>query len=76
MRDLDRVADCHASGTVRAVAWAVKGTHDLTLCGHHVGRMRAALEAEGWTIIPMAANKAGTGVGTEATGQHFALETP
>jgi microcystin degradation protein MlrC len=71
--NLDRQADCHASGTVRAVAWAVKGIHDLTLCGHHVGRMRRALEDQGWTIIPMVATKATAGTGTESTGAHHAL---
>ena len=71
--NVDRQADCHASGMVKAAAWAVKGTHDLTLCGHHVGRIRATLEAEGWTIIPMVANKTSSGVGTESTGIHHAL---
>ena len=70
----DRQADCHASGMVKAAAWAVKGASDLTLCGHHVGKLRAALEAKGWTIVPMTVTKAGTGVGTEATGAHYALE--
>ena len=73
--NLDRQADCHASGTVRAVAWAVKGTHDLTLCGHCVGKNRKALEGKDWTIIAMTTTKAGHGVGTESTGVHFALES-
>ena len=70
----DSIADCHASGTVRAVAWAIKGSADLTLCGHCVGTNRQALEAKGWKIIPMTIPKAGAGVGTESTGAHFALE--
>ena len=72
--NVDRQADCHASGTVRAAAWAVNEHRDITLCGHCVGRHRAALEAQGWTVIPMTTTKAGTGVGTEATGAHYALE--
>jgi hypothetical protein len=74
--DLDRQADCHASGTVRTAAFAVKEHRELTLCGHCVGVQRRALEAEGWVIIPAHTPTPGTGIGTEATGQHFALEAP
>lgn len=71
--NVDRQADCHASGTVRAAAWAVNEHRDLTLCAHHVGKLRAALEAQGWTVIPMTTTKATAGVGTESTGIHHAL---
>jgi hypothetical protein len=69
----DREADCHASGTVKAAAWAVLEHRDITLCGHCVGRHRARLQDQGWTIIPMTVTKPAAGVGTEATGQHYAL---
>ena len=74
--NVDRQADCHASGTVRAAAWAINEHRDLTLCAHHVGKLRTALEAQGWTIVPMTIHHKAEGVGTESTGQHFALETP
>lgn len=74
MANVDRQADCHASGMVKAAAWAVKGNRDLTLCGHHVGRLRRSLEDQGWTIIAMTIPRQGTGVGTESTGAHYALE--
>ena len=70
----DSTADCHASGTVRAAAWAVNEHRDITLCGHCVGVHRAHLAATGWTVIPMTATKTGAGVGTESTGVHYALE--
>ena len=76
MANLDRYADCHASGTVRAAALVINEHRELTLCGHHVGKMRNALDAAGWVIIPIGDTSTTTGVGTEATGQHFALEAP
>ena len=72
--NVDRQADCHASGTVRAAAWAVLEHRDLTLCGHCVGKHRARLEAQGWTIVPMTIHRKAEGVGTESTGRHYALE--
>ena len=74
MANLDRQADCHASGTVRAAAFAVKEHRELTLCGHCVNRHRDKLAS--WVIIPIGDTSTTTGVGTEATGQHFALEAP
>ena len=74
MANLDRYADCHASGTVRAAAFAVKEHRELTLCGHHVHVLREQIEAQGWTIIPTGVTKnEKPGVGTEATPAHFAL---
>ena len=70
--DPDRSADCHASGSVPTAAFFVRGGQDMTFCAHHVTPNRARLEAAGWELIPVQ-HTAGTGVGTEATGQHHSL---
>lgn len=70
----DRVADCHASGTVRTAAWAVNEQRELALCGHCTGRHRDALTDQGWVIVPADTFAPAKGVGTEATPAHYALE--
>ena len=70
----DLYADCHASGTVRIVAWAANERTEIGLCGHCLNRHRSRLEADGWLIIPFGAVNTTPGVGTESTGQHFALD--
>ena len=72
----DYVADCHASGTVRTAAFAINEMRELALCGHCVGRNRQALTDAGWIIVPFGQLATTPGVGTEATGQHYALEAP
>ena len=71
--DPDRSADCHASGSVPTAAFLVKGAREITVCGHHLAKSVGRLVDTGWEIIPVK-RVTGTGVGTEATGQHYAME--
>jgi len=71
--DLDRSADCHASGAVPTAAFIVKDSRVVSVCGHHLARSLNRLVDEGWDIIPVA-RTASAGVGTESTGQHYSLE--
>jgi len=70
MGDLTRMADCHASGTVRPAFYAVKGMNDLRLCGHCTTQLAPELVRQGWTLDPIT-HRPGVGVGTEATPAHF-----
>jgi len=46
--------ECDRCGLhVRAAIAAVNGTLELTLCGHHAARNKDALEAQGFTLIPL-----------------------
>lgn len=69
---IDRRADCHASGAVMLAAYITKGNAEFSLCGHHLARHRARLEAEGWTVMGMTRTVT-AGVGTESTPNHYAL---
>ena len=71
--DPDRSADCHASGSVPTAAFLVKAGREITVCGHHLAKSVTRLVDTGWEIIPVK-RVAGTGVGTEATGQHYSME--
>ena len=70
--DPDRSADCHASGSVPTAAFLVKQGREITVCGHHLAKSIGPLVDTGWEIIPVK-RVAGTGVGTEATGQHHSI---
>lgn len=70
--DPDRSADCHASGQVPTAAFLVKGGQDMTMCAHHIGKAALKLASDGWEIIPVK-RVIGTGVGTEATPDHYSL---
>lgn len=70
--DLDRSADCHASGSVPTAAFIVKGARELTVCGHHLAKNLVRIVDEGWEVIPVK-RVTGTGVGTESTGQHYSM---
>ena len=71
--DPDRQADCHASGSVPIAAFAINEMREVALCGHHVNKGRKTLEEAGWLIVPFGTLDPGTGVGTEATKQHYAI---
>lgn len=71
--DPDRSADCHASGSVPTAAFLVKGDKVITVCGHHMAKSLNKVIDDGWEIIPVKRN-ASSGVGTESTPAHFALE--
>lgn len=70
----DLSADCHATGSVGIAAYAINELREITLCAHHVNTHRARLEAHGFIIVPVGTFAPATGVGTESTGRHFALE--
>ena len=72
--DPDRSADCHASGSVPTAAFLVRGGQDgATLCGHHLAKNITTIIEGGWEVVHVKRTP-GSGVGTESTPNHFALE--
>ena len=72
--DPNRSADCSASGTEPIAAWVAYEGGELALCGHHLAIHKARLAELAWIVEPFGLTNTTPGVGTESTGQHFALQ--